>query len=338
MDQPPTGSHGNSRNTSKQEELSCGVQGDETRRLVVGPAAAQPSVKAMTALPTHTIAYPLRDRQTREQFRLLDKIPVSLFANSCYKEVRKANELAQQAGASLAVPARSLQPTSHPQATPDLDQAPSDISAQGTSVTPAPVPHTLAACKTVPALQGFRYDQAPDQPLAGDSTDSTLLLQNDSVLSLPMAPELSEDGESAISERLPTTPSLLESPNAAPASWVDEQRNLNVGRAEISSNEGPMALILRSKLGPSTSVQPGFVFNPITGEHRRRLMMDDFPGLTRKLSRKQWRMYMDKERNERPLIDGYEEGDSELELSEWEEEKATRASMKKNKKRKLFRR
>jgi hypothetical protein len=67
-------------------------------------------------------------------------------------------------------------------------------------------------------------------------------------------------------------------------------------------------------------------------------MMDDFPGLTRKLFRKQWRMYMDKERNESPLIDGYEEGDSELELSEWEEEKATRASMKKNKKRKLFRR
>ena len=57
--------------------------------------------------------------------------------------------------------------------------------------------------------------------------------------------------------------------------------------------------------------------------------MDDFPGNMRKHYRRQWEDLCAKDRGERGTIDGYELGDSEWELSDWEDAKERRRKKRK---------
>ena len=69
----------------------------------------------------------------------------------------------------------------------------------------------------------------------------------------------------------------------------------------------------------------GCIRDFITGKHRKREMMDDFPWeIVRKRYKRKWDELRMKEREERGHIEGYQSGDSELDFSEWEETKEER--------------
>jgi hypothetical protein len=69
---------------------------------------------------------------------------------------------------------------------------------------------------------------------------------------------------------------------------------------------------------------PGFVRDPITGKIRKRRKMDDSTKCMRSRYRREWDELCGKEREDRDVIDGYEEGDSDLDFSDWEEAKKER--------------
>jgi hypothetical protein len=103
-------------------------------------------------------------------------------------------------------------------------------------------------------------------------------------------------------------------------------------RAELPSYAGPNASVANFsecfELDPCP-LSPGEVRSPISGIVRKRQAMDDFPGNMRKHYRRQWEDLCAKDRGERGTIDGYELGDSELELSDWEDAKERRRKKRK---------
>jgi hypothetical protein len=91
-----------------------------------------------------------------------------------------------------------------------------------------------------------------------------------------------------------------------------------------------MKTIQESKPNNSKST-PGLSFGSaaylrdlITGRLRRRQKIDDFPHETRQRYKFKWDELRMKKREERGYIDGYQEGDSELDFSEWEDAKEER--------------
>jgi hypothetical protein len=58
-------------------------------------------------------------------------------------------------------------------------------------------------------------------------------------------------------------------------------------------------------------------------------MMDDCPNTKRKQYKRQWDELCGKDREVRGPIEGYEEGDSELDFSDWENEKEQRRKRRK---------
>jgi hypothetical protein len=107
------------------------------------------------------------------------------------------------------------------------------------------------------------------------------------------------------------------------------QPSLIARRVELSSTEGPMGSILgkpgcSESSSISVSAQSSFVRSPITGKERARMMMDDFGDCMREKYRKKWDDLRCMAREDRGLIVEYEEGDSDLDFSEWEEEKEKR--------------
>ncbi|KAE9373491.1 hypothetical protein N431DRAFT_438760 [Stipitochalara longipes BDJ] len=317
---------------------------DASRRFITGPATTQHSGNSVHLLPRLPIVYPYRDREARWQLQQLDNESMIPFVTSRYEQVREANKGVRggHAGGLLTVPTPGLQrsPNFLPY-DPVRDQAPLGTVTRPTfNVEPAQgsLANPVPAFQIITAPRGLPYNPTRNQHFGPSAGNATIFSENASIVSSPMVPELSEDGESATSEALLTPPSLSGSPNDVPASSEDVQPSLTVGRAKIPSIDEPMVSILGDKMNPlSVFVESGLVFNPITGRYRERQMIDDFPGLTREKHRHQWDMFMRMERAKRPSIEAYEEGDSDLDLTEWEEKKEMRRSKDKDKKRKLSR-
>jgi len=324
--------HEDHRETDDQQHVPRGTEGHASRSLVGGLSAARDSVNEVVLLPQLPVVYPYLDRQSRGQLRQLDRHPSSPSRCSRCEQVRQAAEVlddGQQAGGSSCVSALGLQTNSLPPqgplgtvTQPEIQQGNNVDSAQASALNAA-----AHAPQILMAPQDFSNDPIQDQPSepsVGSSPSPTLLPYNASTTSLTSVPELSEDGGSAISE-LPRTPRTPESLCASPASPVDSQSSVIVGRAEIPSIDASMSSVLSNNSNFSSDFfSCGLVFNPINGTYRRRLMTDDFPGLTRVGHKRQWDRYMEMAREQRPYVELYEEGDSDLELSDWEAEKEIR--------------
>jgi hypothetical protein len=167
--------------------------------------------------------------------------------------------------------------------------------------------------------------------------DSTALLTNNAATDSNivaaasyMTPQPSGDGVSN---------GILRGPIAATTATQDTQPSLMVGRVELPSIEGPVAVIpgkpkRRKSCSFSDSV---LVRDLITGRERKRISTDDFPGCVRTKYKSRWRILMSMDKKARGTIVGYESGDSDLDFSEWEEAKEKR-NKRTTKKRKLSRR
>ena len=275
--------------------------------------------------------YPCLDMQSRRQLQRLDSAMHNLCTCSRCQQRRQAAESPSNdhhARGPFSAPLLGFQPNLLPvqgpfatQPHPAIQQVNNVEPAQASPVNAAP------ALQTNMAPRGFWNDPIQDQHLglsAGNSPSRTLLPQKASSTSLTPVPELSEDGESAASEPL-LTPRTLGSLNALPASPVDSQLSVIIERVEIPFIEGPISTILGANSNYAWNFDSsGLIHNPITGTYEKRKMVDDFPGLTRKRHKRQWDNYMKMDRETRPYIELYQDGDSELELSEWEVEKEIR--------------
>jgi hypothetical protein len=228
-------------------------------------------------------------------------------------------------------------------------QAPLPAEAQ----LPPPAPSTLIGItaerrhRLVPQLSGPpHFTSTPSYPITHraptegarsnhslpehSSTASPITLQQDTSRS-----ELSGHNNEDPNVIHPPTPvSRAITPSTAGQPAQDVQPSFIVGRVELPSNNGPNASIAdlanRCELDSMlSSVPEGHVRSPITGNIRKRQMMDDCPNTKRKQYKRQWDELCGKDREVRGPIEGYEEGDSELDFSDWENEKEQRRKRRK---------
>jgi hypothetical protein len=116
-------------------------------------------------------------------------------------------------------------------------------------------------------------------------------------------------------------------PNASivPHAGKTLKRKLNAEEISSQDRESRRSNTSESDSDSNLSSQSaGLVRNPITGRFRQRIMLDDSPQIMRAKYRQQWNDLHSKTRVERGPIEGYEDGDSDFELSEWEDAKMKR--------------
>jgi hypothetical protein len=107
------------------------------------------------------------------------------------------------------------------------------------------------------------------------------------------------------------------------------KRKLDVEQVILQSSESSKPSSLESGSDSKlNSLSTNLVRNPITGKFRRRNMMDDFHDCMEKKLIQEWDDWCGKDREERGPVEGYEEGDSDLEFPEWLDVKEEREERK----------
>jgi hypothetical protein len=198
---------------------------------------------------------------------------------------------------------------------PKTGSSPSDSSTMPSLYTP---PENSSAQRSV--LFGYEDEDeaiaslaAPFNPNGGQNTTSTTVLSlsgaQPSLLVVKVESSSDDDLNGPI-ER---------------GTVKSHKRQFDIQDIKLRDPESSTSSSYESDFDPELGLpQDGFIRDRITGRLRKRIKLDDFDSSMRTKYRQKWNELCGENREDRGPIDGYEEGDSDLEFSDWEKAKKER--------------